>query len=121
MIRRIELAILALCLLLCLLCAACSCSFDSGAGGRQSAAQPELPIGRKELQSATTTAFAEGPTVDREGNVYFTDMTTGEIEAPAERFEGKRLNQPNEVAFDGKGRLYFSDRPRRKRPVRANA
>ncbi len=161
MTRRIKPAILSL-------CAACSCFFDSGGdGGRQSAVQPEFPSSRKELQIAATTAFTEGPTVDREGNVYFTDitpqrimklapdgalsvfrensnranglvfdaqwrliacegsdaeanrprvtrtdMTTGEIEVLAERFEGKKLNQPNDVTFDGQGRLYFSDRPR---------
>ena len=158
MTRRIEFFILSL-------CAACCCF--CGAGGRQSTAEPALPTGGRELQIAATTAFTEGPTVDREGNVYFTDitpqrimklstdgvlsvfrensnranglvfddqwrlvacegsdaeanlprvtrtdMTTGEIEVLAERFEGKRLNQPNDVTFDGKGRLYFSDRPR---------
>ena len=29
----------------------------------------------------------------------------------ADSYEGKRLHQPNDVTFDGKGRLYFSDRP----------
>lgn len=119
------------------------------------------------VEVATSVAFTEGPTVDDEGNVYFTDTTnsrilklspsgertifrepsnranglvidaegrllacegsdeqvnqprvtrtnlaTGEIEVLADSFEGKRLNQPNDVTFDGQGRIYFTDRPR---------
>jgi gluconolactonase len=40
-----------------------------------------------------------------------TNMATGESEVIAESFEGKRLNQPNDVTIDSQGRLYFSDRP----------
>ncbi len=40
-----------------------------------------------------------------------TNLETGEVEVLADRFEGKRLNHPNDVTFDSKGRLYFSDRP----------
>ena len=40
-----------------------------------------------------------------------TNIETGEIEVIADSFEGKRLNQPNDVTFDSQGRLYFSDRP----------
>lgn len=43
-----------------------------------------------------------------------TDLTTGKVEILAERFEGKRLNEPNDVTLDGKGRIYFTDRPRAK-------
>jgi gluconolactonase len=121
------------------------------------AAQPVF-----EAEPATVVAFTEGPTVDAEGNVYFTEtvgnrimrlstggalttvrentntangmvfdsqwrlvaceggkrqsprvtrmnVKTGTIEVLAERFEGKPLNGPNDVTFDGKGRLYFTD------------
>jgi gluconolactonase len=119
-----------------------------------------------EVDVVASVAFAEGPTVDAHGNVYFTDipnsrimkvstdgklstfrhpsnnangllfdeqgrliacegsndevgkprvtrtdMNTGAIEVIAEIFEGKRLNKPNDVTMDSKGRLYFSDRP----------
>jgi gluconolactonase len=119
------------------------------------------------VEVATSVSFTEGPTVDGEGNVYFTDTTnsrilklapggertifrepsnranglvidaqgrllacegsdeqvnqprvtrtnlaTGEIEILADSFEGMRLNQPNDVTFDGQGRIYFTDRPR---------
>jgi gluconolactonase len=40
-----------------------------------------------------------------------TNLETGEVEILADSFEGKRLNQPNDVTFDSQGRLYFSDRP----------
>ena len=40
-----------------------------------------------------------------------TNIETGEVEILADSFEGKRLNKPNDVTFDSKGRLYFSDRP----------
>lgn len=115
-----------------------------------------------EAEPATVVAFTEGPTVDAEGNVYFTEtvsnrimrlstagvlttfrentntangmvfdsqwrlvaceggkrqparvtrmnVKTGSIDILAERFEGKPLNGPNDVTFDGRGRLYFTD------------
>jgi gluconolactonase len=123
---------------------------------------PERTVG-----VATSVAFTEGPTVDAQGNVYFTDtansrifrlstdgvrtvfrepsnranglifdaqgrliacegsdetvneprvtrteMLTGKVETLADRFEGKRLNEPNDVTLDGMGRIYFTDRPR---------
>ncbi|HYM10702.1 MAG TPA: SMP-30/gluconolactonase/LRE family protein, partial [Bryobacterales bacterium] len=40
-----------------------------------------------------------------------TDMATGKIEVLAERYEGKPFTAPNDVTFDGRGRLYFSDLP----------
>jgi gluconolactonase len=121
----------------------------------------------RDVTVATSVAFTEGPTVDAEGNLYFTDtvnsrifkltpdgtqtifrepsnranglifdaqwrllacegsdeqvnqpritrtdLQTGKVEILADRFEGKRLNQPNDVTFDGQGRIYFTDRPR---------
>lgn len=40
-----------------------------------------------------------------------TDMTTGVIEVLAASYEGKQLHQPNDLTFDGQGRIYFTDRP----------
>lgn len=34
---------------------------------------------------------------------------TGATEVIADRFEGRRLNSPNDLAFDDKGRLWFTD------------
>ncbi len=119
------------------------------------------------VEVAATITFTEGPTVGKDGSVFFTDtygsrimklspdgaysvfrqpsnranglifdsqwrliacegsdeetdqprltrtdLETGKVEVIAERYNGKRLNQPNDVTFDSKGRLYFSDRPR---------
>jgi gluconolactonase len=48
-----------------------------------------------------------------EGNqVTRTNVETGEQEVLASAYEGKLLNQPNDVTFDSQGRLYFTDRPR---------
>jgi gluconolactonase len=33
----------------------------------------------------------------------------GEVTVIADRFEGKRLNSPNDLAFDSRGRLWFTD------------
>ena len=38
-----------------------------------------------------------------------TDMTTGMSYIVAAMYEGRKLNSPNDVTFDEKGRLYFSD------------
>lgn len=38
-----------------------------------------------------------------------TDLATGRIEVLADSYGGQRLNGPNDVTFDGKGRLYFTD------------
>jgi len=119
-----------------------------------SSAEPEAKV-------AATVAFTEGPTVDANGIVYFsemrgsrilkytpgkapstfrensngsnglifdsqwrlvacesnpprvtrTDLKTGQIEVLADSYEGKPFVGPNDVTFDGKGRLYFTDLP----------
>ena len=40
-----------------------------------------------------------------------TNMETGEIEVIADAFEGKQLHSPNDLSFDTRGRIYFTDRP----------
>ncbi len=40
-----------------------------------------------------------------------TDMRTGEVEVVADSYEGKQLHQPNDLTFDARGRIYFTDRP----------
>ena len=40
-----------------------------------------------------------------------TNMETGEIEVIADAFEGKQLHSPNDLSFDARGRIYFTDRP----------
>jgi gluconolactonase len=38
-----------------------------------------------------------------------TDMKTGQVEVLADNYQGQRFNGPNDITFDGKGRLYFTD------------
>ena len=40
-----------------------------------------------------------------------TNVETGEIEVLADHYEGKELHRPNDLTFDGYGRVYFTDRP----------
>lgn len=40
-----------------------------------------------------------------------TDLATGEVEVLADAFEGKELHRPNDLTIDGRGRIYFTDRP----------
>src|SRR5437870_6873091 len=40
-----------------------------------------------------------------------TDLKTGRVEVLVDKYEGKNLVAPNDVTFDGKGRIYFSDKP----------
>jgi gluconolactonase len=140
--------------LVCLFCLAC--------------AAPPLPppaapaAGDPRLEVLADVAFTEGPTVYKDGSVFFSEMRsnrtlryypetrevetfradargtngmvfdaewrlisceafpprvtradiqTGRLEVLADSFEGKRFHHPNDVTFDSKGRLYFTDRP----------
>ena len=121
----------------------------------------------QDVQVAATIAFAEGPTADGQGNVFFTDqannrimklssegklstyrqpanyanglvfdqqwrlvaceggdtvaaaparitrtdLTSGRIEILADKYDGRNFVAPNDVTFDGQGRIYFSDKP----------
>jgi gluconolactonase len=40
-----------------------------------------------------------------------TDLKTGKLEVLVDKYDGKNLVAPNDVTFDGKGRIYFSDKP----------
>ena len=40
-----------------------------------------------------------------------TEMDTGAVEVLADHYEGKELHRPNDLTFDGQGRIYFTDRP----------
>ena len=40
-----------------------------------------------------------------------TDLKNGKLEILAEKYQGKDFVAPNDVTFDGKGRIYFSDKP----------
>ncbi len=80
---------------------------SESAGAAQSDSAPELST--RDLEVATTVAFTEGPTVDAEGNVYFTDLgnsrimrlsTAGELTTFREESHGA-----NGLIFDSQWRL----------------
>ncbi len=54
---------------------------------------------------------AGDPKAGTPARVTRTDLKTGKIEVLAERYEGKPLTAPNDVTFDNRGRLYFTDLP----------
>ncbi|WP_337176795.1 SMP-30/gluconolactonase/LRE family protein [Paludisphaera sp.] len=51
---------------------------------------------------------AEGANTGGGRRISVTDHD-GKLHTLADRFDGKRFNSPNDVAVDGKGRVYFSD------------
>lgn len=55
-------------------------------------------------------AAERGPKGDRPG-ITRTDVKTGKVEWLADKYQGKRFNGPNDLTVDGKGRIYFTDRP----------
>ncbi len=67
------------------------------------------PAGAQEPEVATTVAFTEGPTVDRDGNVYFTDIINQRImklgaDGVLSIFR-ERSNAANGLLIDPQGRL----------------
>ena len=55
-------------------------------------------------------AAERGPKGDRPG-ITRTDVKTGQVEWLADKYQGKRFHNPNDLTVDGKGRIYFTDRP----------
>jgi gluconolactonase len=67
---------------------------------------------------ATQTNAANGLTHDRQGRLFVCEGggrrvarydADGQRVTLADRFEGKRLNSPNDVVVDGQGRVWFTD------------
>jgi gluconolactonase len=48
------------------------------------------------------------PAAKTPGRITRTDMKSGRIEVLAEKYEGASFGVPNDVTFDGRGRIYFS-------------
>ena len=66
----------------------------------------------------TGTNYANGLMFDRQGRLYACEAggrcitrydSDGTRNVIADRFEGKRLNSPNDLAIDVKGRIWFTD------------
>ncbi len=68
---------------------------------------------RKPSRRANGLAFdAQGRLLACEGGgrqVTRTDLASGELEVLASKFEGKKLNSPNDIVVAKNGRIYFSD------------
>lgn len=67
------------------------------------------PVFAQEVEVATMTAFLEGPTVDRQGNVYFTDIINERImklgaDGVLSTYR-ERSNAANGMVIDAEGRL----------------
>jgi len=65
-----------------------------------------------------STGRPNGTLIDGEGRLYVCEGTgrqvtrtekNGTVTVMADRFEGKRLNAPNDLAIDPRGRIYFTD------------
>ena len=54
------------------------------------------------------------------GRVTRTDMRTGKITVLADQYEGKPLGQPNDLASDAQGRIYFTSRLSNRDPKTGN-
>ena len=69
----------------------------------------ELPASMQELEIATSVSMLEGPTVDRDGNVYFTDILTQRIMRFSKNGEfsvfREKSNVANGLVIDPQGRL----------------
>lgn len=70
----------------------------------------QVPPSGPEATVATTIAFTEGPTVDNDGNVYFTDGPTARILKYSPRDNKtttfrENSNRANGLLFDNEGRL----------------
>jgi gluconolactonase len=68
-----------------------------------------LPVLAQNVEIATTVSFTEGPTADREGNVYFTDIMTQRIMKLSAAGElstyREHSNVANGLLIDPQGRL----------------
>jgi gluconolactonase len=81
----------------------------------------ELTIFREGSNGANGLAFdSAGRLIACEGGnrtsggrprVTRTDIASGKTEVLADSYQGKPLNQPNDVTIDAKGRIYFTDFP----------
>lgn len=85
----------------------------------------ELTVFRENSHAANGLLFT--PTGDllacegAAGRVTRTDMKSGRITVVANKYNGLPFAAPNDLALDGKGRLYFTSRPQIEGATNANA
>lgn len=93
---------------------------------------PASRILRYDPQTSAITVFhdhtrhANGLRMDASGRIYACEgrgrritryENNGEVTVLADRFEGKRLNSPNDIAIDSRGRIWFTDPRYEQAPV----
>ena len=75
-----------------------------------------LPVVAQEVEIATIVAFTEGPTVDRDGNVFFTETTSQRIMRLGTDGQlttwREKSNRANGLLFDLQGRLVACEQNR---------
>src|SRR6266699_1266556 len=64
-----------------------------------------------DVQSRLLACESGDPAAGTPPRVTRTDLQTGRIEMLVDNYQGKRLVAPNDITFDGRGRIYFSDKP----------
>lgn len=78
----------------------------------------ELPEGPEVRSFRVPSDLANGLTIDQQGRLLACEGGTrrltrtdqnGEISVVADRYEGKRINAPNDVVVSSRGVIYFSD------------
>ena len=84
-------------------------SADQAGGSLRGAAPAAAVAQQPAMETATTIAFTEGPAVDREGNVYFTDLVFQRImklsAAGVLTVYREQSNNANGLLIDPEGRL----------------
>src|SRR6185295_75136 len=64
-----------------------------------------------DLQWRLLACEAGDPATGTPARITRTDLITQRVEVLVDKYDGKNLVSPNDITFDGKGRIYFSDKP----------
>jgi sugar lactone lactonase YvrE len=86
-------------------------AYSHGPAYAQTAERPPMVAAQTELlELSSGHGFVEGPAVDADGTLFFTDLGNGTINALRDGalsvFRSSRADAANGLSFDGQGRLY---------------
>src|SRR5262249_35223822 len=97
-----------------------ACLYSSDIPNSRTVRYRPLPEGPEITTFRHPTGGANGLTLDRQGNLIACEQTTravtrvddqGNVKVLAEKYEGKRLNSPNDVIVRSDGTIFFTDPP----------